>query len=40
MIRLKNRDEIKRIRDSGKILAELYVELEKNGCAGNNDGRA
>ena len=29
MIRLKNRDEIKRIRDSGKILAELYAELEK-----------
>ncbi len=29
MIRLKNRDEIKRIKESGQILAELYEEVEK-----------
>lgn len=29
MIRLKNPDQIKRIRDSGLILAELFIEIEK-----------
>lgn len=29
MIRLKNDDEIKRIRESGRILAEMYREIEK-----------
>jgi len=29
MIRLKNPDQIKQIRDSGRILAELFIEIEK-----------
>ena len=34
MIRLKNIEEIQRIGDAGKILAETYTELEKIVCAG------